>query len=192
MARLLSFLMVSLDGYFEGEEPWAIDWHHVDEEFNEFAVQQLDASGCLVFGRATYLGMAQYWPTEEAVRTDPEVATRMNSMPKIVVSRTLEAPEPEWANARVLRDAKDLAPLKRESGKDLLVLGSSVLTTSLMEDRLLDELRIIVNPLLLGKGNSLSSSARHRIPLALLGTRTFHNGNVLLTYQPETSLERSS
>lgn len=187
MSKLVSFLMTTLDGYFEGEEPWAIDWHMVDEEFNEFAIKQLDASGCLVFGRATYLGMAQYWPTEEAVTDDAEVATRMNSMPKIVVSRTLEGPEPAWSNTRVLRDAKDLAPLKEEFEKDLLVLGSSVLTTSLMEDGLLDELRIIINPLLLGKGNSLSSGARHRIPLHLLDTRTFHNGNVLLTYEPKKS-----
>lgn len=187
MRKLVSFLMTTLDGYFEGEEPWAIDWHMVDEEFNEFAIEQLDASDCLVFGRATYLGMAQYWPSEEAVKTDPEVASRMNSLPKIVVSRTLEEPEPAWSNTRLLRDTKELAPLKKDSGNQLLVLGSSVLTTSLMEDGLLDELRIIVNPLILGAGNSLSSGARRRIPLKLLDTRTFHNGNVLLTYEPEKS-----
>lgn len=187
MRKLASFLMVSLDGYYEGEQPWEIDWHNVDEEFNEFAIRQLDASDCLIFGRATYLGMAQYWPSEEAVKTDPEVASRMNSMPKIVVSRTLEEPEPAWSNTRVLRDARELATLKKESGKDLLVLGSSVLTTSLMEDGLLDELRIMVDPVLLGKGNSLSSSAGRRILLKLLDVRTFHNGNVLLTYEPTKS-----
>lgn len=184
MRKLVSFLMTTLDGYFEGEEPWAIDWHRVDEEFNEFAIEQLDSSDFLVFGRATYLGMAQYWPSDEAVTTDAEVASRMNSMPKIVVSRTLEEPEPAWSNTRLFRDAKELAPLKNESGKQLLVLGSSVLTTSLMEDGLLDELRIIVNPLILGAGNSLSGGARRRIPLKLLDTHTFHNGNVLLTYEP--------
>ena len=187
MRKLASFLMVSLDGYFEGEEPWAIDWHRVDDEFNEFAIQQLDASDCLIFGRATYLGMAQYWPSEEAVTSDPEVAARMNSTPKIVVSRTLEEPEPAWSNTRLLRDARELAPLKKESGKELLVLGSSVLTTNLLEDGLLDELRIIVNPILLGAGNSLASSARHRTSLQLLGTRQFRSGNILLTYGPEKS-----
>ena len=184
MRKLASFLMVSLDGYFEGEQPWEIDWHAVDDEFNEFAIQQLDASDRLIFGRATYLGMAQYWPTEEAVRTDPDVAHRMNSMPKIVVSRTLEEAEVDWSNTRVLRDAKELARLKNGSGKDMLVLGSSVLTTSLMEDGLLDELRIIVNPVLLGAGHSLSSSAGRRIQLKLLSTREFRNGNMLLTYAP--------
>lgn len=185
MRKLASFLMVSLDGFYEGEQPWEIDWHNVDDEFNEFAIKQLDASDCLVFGRATYLGMAQYWPSEEAVRTDPEVASRMNGMPKIVVSRTLEEPEPAWSNTRLLRDARELAPLKNESGKDLLVLGSSTLTTSLMEDGLLDELRIIVNPVLLGAGKSLSGTAGSRIPLRLIGNHEFRSGNVLLTYRPE-------
>ena len=187
MRKLASFLMVTLDGYYEGEQPWAIDWHNVDDEFNEFAVEQLDASDCLIFGRATYLGMAQYWPTQEAVKDDPEVASRMNAMPKIVVSRTLEEPEPAWSNTRLVRDVNQLGKLKAEAGKDMLVLGSSVLTTSLIETKLLDELRIIVNPLLLGKGNSLSGTAAKRIPLHLLDVRKFDNGNVLLTYEPEKS-----
>ncbi len=185
MRKLVSFLMISLDGYYEGEQPWEIDWHSVDEEFNEFAIKQLDASDCLIFGRATYIGMAEYWPTEAAAKDDPEVASRMNLMPKIVVSRTLEGDEPKWSNTRLLRDTRDLAPLKKEAGKDLLVLGSSVLTTSLMEDGLLDELRIIVAPILLGRGNSLSGTALRRISLRLLDTRTFQNGNVLLTYEPK-------
>ncbi|HKW69436.1 MAG TPA: dihydrofolate reductase family protein [Candidatus Dormibacteraeota bacterium] len=186
MRRLASFLMVTLDGYFEGEQPWEIDWHNVDDEFDEFSVKQLDASDCLIFGRATYIGMSQYWPSEAAVKDNPAVASRMNRMPKIVVSRTLEPDEPKWSNTRVLRDARKLAPLKKEAGKDLLVLGSSVLTTSLMEDGLLDELRIMLDPILLGKGNSLASSAGRRIRLKLLETREFRNGNILLTYEPET------
>jgi len=145
MRKLSSFLMVTLDGYFEGEKPWEIDWHNVDDEFNDFAIKQLDASDGLIFGRATYAGMAQYWPSEEAIKTDPMVAGRMNSAPKYVVSRTLDEPEPEWSNTRLLTDVDELAALKRQPGKELLVLGSSVLTTSLMEHGLLDELRIIIN-----------------------------------------------
>src|SRR5438552_10041060 len=103
MRKLASFLMLTLDGYFEGESPWTIDWHNVDDEFNDFAIKQLDESDRLVFGRATYLGMAQYWPSAEALKNDPEVAARMNSAPKIVVSRTLEEPEPPWANTRLIR-----------------------------------------------------------------------------------------
>lgn len=184
MRKIKAFLLTSLDGYYEGEKAWEIDWHNVDAEFNELAMDQLDASDHLVFGRATYQGMAQYWPSAEGIKDDPEVASRMNGTAKIVVSRTLEEADITWANSRVVRDPKDLAALKAESGKDLLVLGSSVLTTALMELGLLDELGIMVNPVILGAGNSLSSSAKHRITLKLLRTREFKNGNVLLTYEP--------
>jgi dihydrofolate reductase len=186
MRKIKAFLLTSLDGYYEGEKAWEIDWHNVDAEFNELAIRQLDDSDYLVFGRLTFQGMAQYWVSEEAVKTDPDVASRMNGAQKIVVSRTLEDGDVTWANSRLLRDAEDLAPLRQESGKDLLVLGSSVLTTALMELGLLDELGIMVNPVLLGAGNSLSSSARRRIALKLLRTREFGNGNVLLTYEPAT------
>jgi dihydrofolate reductase len=111
----------------------------------------------------------------------------MNGSPKIVVSRTLEDADVTWANTRLIRDPQELGVLKGETGKDLLVLGSSVLTTTLMELGLLDELGIMVNPVILGAGNSLSSSARRRIALKLLRTREFGNGNVLLTYEPQTA-----
>src|SRR5262249_4430980 len=182
MSKIASFLMVTLDGYYEGKNPWEIDWHNVEEEFNEFSIQQLDASDCLIFGRTTYLGMAQYWPGEEALQSDPATASRMNDMPKFVVSRSLESPE--WSNTRVVRDAKEFGDLRQQFSKDLLVLGSSGLTTSLMEIGLLDELRVMINPVLIGGGKSLSNTAARRIPLKLLSTREFRNGNVLLTYQP--------
>jgi len=124
--------------------------------------------------------MAQYWPSEEAIRTDPEVASRMNDANKIVVSRSLEKAEPAWQNATLVKDPRQL----REMGKDLLVLGSAVLTTSLLEEGLLDELRIIVNPVFIGSGRPLAGSAKRRIPLRLRSRRDFRNGNVLLTYEP--------
>ena len=187
MRKIKAFMLTSLDGYFEGVKPWEIDWHNVDAEFNELAIQQLDASDCLIFGRATYQGMAQYWPSAEAVTNDPLVASRMNNTPKIVVSRTLREPQPDWANTRLIKDANELGALKQQAGKDMLVFGSSVLTTSLLGLGLLDELGVMINPILLGAGNSLASSATHRIPLKLLRTRQFGNGNVLLTYQPEVA-----
>jgi dihydrofolate reductase len=177
---IASFLMVSLDGYFEGDKPWDLDFHRTDEEFNEFATEQLDKFDALVFGRATYEGMAQYWPSDEATRSDPQVAGRMNEAAKIVVSRTLDRPEPAWANTKLVKDSREL-----RDGRNLLVLGSSVLTTSLLEEGLLDELRIIVNPVLIGSGRSLASSAKGQIPLKLLSRREFRNGNVLLTYAPD-------
>lgn len=183
MRKVAGFLMSSLDGYDEGTSPWALDWHNVDQEFNEFAAQQLDASDVLVFGRVTYAGMAGYWPSTEAIGDDPEIAARMNGKPKIVFSQTLDVLEPEWANTRLLKDVRELARLKKERGNDLLILGSAVLTTRLMELGLVDELRIIVNPVILGAGRSLFQTARKRLNVKLLDTREFRSGNVLLTYE---------
>lgn len=187
MRTLASFLMVSLDGYFEGRNPWELEWHNVDDEFNDFAIDQLDASGCLLFGRRTYQGMAQYWPSAEAIRDDPQVAARMNDMPKIVISETLDRPDPEWKNTQLVRTnvADELSTLKQQPGKDLLVLGSSELTARLIEAGLLDELRIMVAPVVLTNGRSVLYTAKHRVGLKLIDTRTFRSGNVLLTYRPE-------
>jgi dihydrofolate reductase len=176
---IASFIMVTLDGFFEGDKQWDIEWHRTDEEFNVFAAEQLDQFDTLVFGRATYQGMAQYWPSEGAVRDDPDVAGRMNNAAKIVVSRTLDRPAPAWNNTTLIKDVAQL-----RSDRKLLVLGSAVLTTSLLEAGLLDELRIMVNPVLIGSGRSLASSAKGPIALALRARREFGNGNVLLTYTP--------
>lgn len=177
-------MFISLDGYFEGVTPWSIEWHNTDDEFNEFAMQQLDASDCLVFGRATYQGMAQFWPSADGLRDDPEVAARMNATPKVVVSRTLEPEEVTWANTRLVRDVHELAELKKEKGKGMLVLGSSVLTAALLGAGLLDEVRVMVNPVLLGAGSSFAEGPGGPFSLRLLGVRQFRNGNVLLTYAP--------
>lgn len=156
----------------------------VDEEFNEFAVRQLDEVDTLVFGRVTYEGMASYWPTPEAEQDDPRVASMMNGLPKIVVSRTLE--RADWANTRVVRDdiAGELAGLKQRPGKDVAIFGSSALTASLIEAGLVDEVWIMVAPVVLGAGKSLFRTAGRRIAMRLADTRRFAAGNVLLTYVP--------
>ena len=174
---IASFIMTTLDGFFDGPGLWEIDWHNTDGEFNDFALEQLADFDTLVFGRVTYQGMAQYWPGEDAIRSDPEVAGWMNRARKIVVSRTLRTPEPAWENTTVVGDISEL-----RSDRKLLVLGSAVLTIALLEAGLLDELRIMVNPVLLGAGRSVASSATGRIPLRLKARREFENGNVLLTY----------
>jgi dihydrofolate reductase len=185
MGKLAAFLMVSLDGYFEGSKPWELEWHNVDDEFNDFAIAQLDATDTLIFGRRTYQGMAGYWTSREAIEGDPQVASRMNQARKIVVSQTLDKPEPEWDNTRLLKTdvAEELNRLKQKADRDLLVLGSSRLTANLIKAGALDELRIIVNPVALGNGHSVLQGAG-KLPLRLLSARTFKSGNVLVTYAP--------
>lgn len=183
MRRIFAFLVSSVDGYYEGPNQ-EFDWPVVDEEFNRFAIEQLGEVDTLVFGRKTYEGMASYWPTPTAQRDDPEVAARMNGLDKIVVSTTLE--EATWANTQLIRDdaAGELAKLKERPGKDMVVMGSSNLTVSLLRAGLVDELRIMVMPVVLGDGHSLFRTAEERISLKLVGVKAFDSGNVWLTYRP--------
>jgi dihydrofolate reductase len=182
--RLYSFMMVTLDGFYEGPDQ-EFDFWTTDEEFNRFAAAQLHDSDVLLFGRVTYEGMASYWPTQGAREDDPVIAELMNSMPKIVVSTTLESAE--WNNTALVgaNVAEELSKLKQQLGKDLAILGSPNLTVRLIGMGLVDELRVMVSPVVIGDGKSLFRSIDHRLRLRLLQTRTFSSGNVLLTYQPQ-------
>ena len=181
MPRVLFFMLISANGFYE-RGPWDIDWHSVDAEFNEFAMDQLDSVGTLLFGRATYEGMASYWPTAEAIASDPEVAGRMNGIEKVVFSKSLT--EVRWQNTRLVRgDAGDeVRALRSRPGRDLLVMGSSDLAASLAASGLIDEFRILVVPVMLDRGKPLLSGLAADLPLRLASTRAFGNGNVLLTY----------
>lgn len=183
MRKVFVFMMVTLDGFFEGPDH-EIDWHNVDEEFNEFAIEQLDELDTLLFGRVTYEVMASFWPTPFAIENDPIVAGKMNSIPKIVFSKTLD--KAEWNNTRLVKEhvAEEISQLKQQPGRDLAIFGSSNLTASLLQMGLVDELRIMVNPVVLGNGNSLFKGIHDKANLKLLKTRTFRSGNVLLYYQP--------
>jgi dihydrofolate reductase len=181
MRKIFSFMMATVDGYYEGPNQ-EFDFWVVDDEFNEFSVEQLDEVDVLVFGRVTYEGMAAYWPTPAAKEDDPRVAARMNSLPKIVVSRTLD--KAEWANTRLVNAPEELEALKRQPGKDIAILGSSDLTASLLQIGLVDELRIMVSPVLLGAGKSVFRTASDRTGLTLKKSRTFNSGSVLLYYEP--------
>ena len=176
--------MVSLDGFFEGPNQ-ELDWHNVDAEFNEFATAQLDASGVLLFGHKTYDIMAAFWPTKIALEGDAIVAKQMNSLPKIVFSRSQM--EVNWSNSRLVTGniSDEISNLKQQPGKDIAVFGSSNLCVNLLEMDLLDELRIMVNPVLLASGHRLFDGLDSEVGLSLQNSRQFRSGNVLLTYQPK-------
>jgi len=173
--------MVTVDGFFEGREH-DLSWHKVDAEFNEFAIAQLREIDTLLFGRTTYQMMANYWPSSEAVKDDPVVAGLMNRMPKIVFSKTLDTAE--WSNSSLVQSpAEDeISQLKRGSGKDMAIFGSAKLISTLMRTDLIDEHRVMVNPVVLGMGTPLFQTG-DKLKLKLLRTRTFANGNALLIYQ---------
>jgi dihydrofolate reductase len=183
LRRIFAFIVTTLDGYYEGRNG-EFDWPVVDDEFNAFSLGQLGEIDTLLFGRVTYQGMASYWPTPAAHEADPKVAALMKEIPKLVVSRTLDTAH--WVNTRILEDVGALNAIKRQPGKDIGVLGSSKLTAELIRLGLLDELRIMVNPVALGDGQSLFRTAHDRIELKLASVRPFDSGNVLLSYQPNT------
>ena len=183
MRKLFAFIVTSVDGYYEGPSG-EFDWPVVDSEFNDFALEQLDEIGTLLFGRVTYEGMAAYWPTSAAIEDDPRIAARMNGMEKVVVSRTLR--RADWENSRLIKEnvAADLARLKEQPGKAIAVFGSSALTVSLVDLGLVDEVRIMVHPVVLGAGKSVFRTAEERVALRLLRTRSFASGSVMLYYEP--------
>jgi dihydrofolate reductase len=127
---MFSFMMTSADGY-HADPGQALDWHNVDQQFSQFALAQLREAGTLVFGRVTYEGMAAFWPTPAGEQSDPEVAKAMNTTPKIVISRTL--PQATWAGTHIISNhaEQELAKLKQQPGKDIVIPGSSTLTASL-------------------------------------------------------------
>lgn len=182
MRKVIVFNMMTLDGFFEGPNQ-EIDWHNTDEEFNEFAIEQLATADVLLFGRKTYELMASYWPTPAAVTDDPIVAGLMNRLPKIVFSKTLSSAD--WQNTRLVKDnvADEISRLKQQPGKDLFIFGSADLAASLSNLGLIDEYRVIVNPVVLGQGRPLFKGASQQLKLKLLKARTFRSGNVLLYYQ---------
>ena len=184
MRKVIFFMLTTLDGFYEGPNK-EIDWHNVDEEFNELAIEQLNSVDVLLFGRVTYELMASYWPTPAATTNDPIVADKMNSLPKIVFSKTLSSVE--WQNTRLVKEniTEEISKLKQQPGKDLIIFGSSDLAVTLIQHGLIDEYRIMVNPVVLGNGKSLFKGIHHKLDLKLLKTRTFSSGNVLLYYQPD-------
>ena len=184
MRKIIFQMMITLDGYFEGPNR-ELDWHIVDDEFFRTAVDLLNSADTLLFGRVTYQMMAEYWPTPAAIADDPVIAERMNSLPKIVFSSTLD--KSEWQNTRIVNgDAVEfVTALKQQPGMNMVIFGSSDLAVTLLKQGLLDEIRLIVNPLILGNGKSLFKGFNDRLKLTLVETRTFPSGSVFLRFLPE-------
>jgi dihydrofolate reductase len=183
MGRLSVFNLVTLDGYFSGQDG-DISWHNVDAEFQDYAQKKSNSGNILLFGRRTYELMANYWPSMDAIKNDPIVAQGMNSSSKIVFSRILN--EVGWQNTRLVNDDMlgEVRKLKQQCGQDLTILGSGSIVAQLTQAGLIDEYQILLNPVVLGKGRTMFEGIKERLTFRLTGSRTFGNGNVLLSYIP--------
>lgn len=184
MRKIILMMSVSIDGYFEGPDR-DISWHLVDEELHQHFNDECRAMGGFMDGRITYGLMADFWPTADK---DPDSTAAMaefagiwRDMPKFVFSRTLT--KADW-NTKVIRDVvpEEIMELKAQPGGDL-ALGGANLAATFMRHGLIDEYRLYVHPVVLGKGRPLFQSPDVRMNLQLAGTRTFGNGVVLLHYE---------
>jgi dihydrofolate reductase len=187
MGNIGSFTHVSLDGFFAGPNG-EIDWFKgEDEEDREFSAKASRTSGTLIFGRTTYEMMASYWPTPDAMKSNPDVARVMNTAPKIVFSRTMRpvSDGPAWKNVRVIREMErdGILKMKQEADRDFVILGSGSIVQQFAKLGLIDEFQLMVNPVILGTGKYLFRDV-NRINLKLLEARPFRNGRVFLRYRP--------
>jgi dihydrofolate reductase len=184
MRKIILFNMMTLDGFFEGTNH-SLDWHNVDTEFNEFADEQLNSVDTLIFGRKTYDLMVSYWTTPAALTNDPVIANQMNSKSKIVFSKTMT--KAEWNNTRLIKEniKVEMEKLKHLAGQDIIIMGSANLASTFRQLDLIDEYRIMINPIILGQGTPLFNQPPERLNLKLIKTKTFNSGNVLLYYEPK-------
>ncbi len=180
------FNSVTVDGFFAGPNG-EIDWFKHNDELNEFSIEQSKSGDTLIFGHTTYEMMASYWPTPDAMKTYPVVAGIMNSIPKIVFSKTLKEVKegPNWENIKLFHEIKpeEIVKLKEQRGREIAILGSGTIVQQFANLGLIDEYRLLVHPVVLGAGKPLLKNAK-KMNLKLLDTRTFGSGIVLLTYKP--------
>jgi dihydrofolate reductase len=184
MRKIILMMSISVDGFFEGPNR-ELDWHLVDSELHQHFNTELAAMSAFLDGRVTYELMAEFWPTADS---DPassptmiEFARIWRDMPKIVYSKTLE--RADW-NTTIARDvvAEDIRELKTQPGGDM-VLGGANLAATFMRLDLIDEYRLYVHPVVIGRGNRLFPVSDTTVELRLAHTRTFGNGVVLLRYE---------
>jgi len=183
MRKVIVSNLVSLDGYFEGPNK-ELDWFVVEEEFFDYVKEMFTTVDTILFGRVTYQMMESYWPTN--TDGDPIITNKMNALPKVVFSKTLEEVKwGKWNNARLIKEniAEEVTKMKQEQGKDMVIFGSGELVSSFTQLGLIDEYRIILNPVILGNGNLLFKGIKERISLTLQKTKTLGSGVIILYYE---------
>ncbi len=182
MRQLVAWNVMTLDGRFEGVEPWQLDMHGTvwGEELEAFSLGQGEEIGTLLFGRRTYEGMRDYWTKEEG-----PIASMMNGLDKAVASRSLEVAD--WSNSRVLKGeaAETVKALKQEDGGDVFVFGSAELLATLMAEDLVDEYRLCLAPVVWGEGTPLFKPESGRTHFRLRESRPLKTGGVILFYEKE-------
>jgi dihydrofolate reductase len=180
MRRVIALELVSVDGVMESPEEWASSYSN--DEMEGANAAGMAASDAMLLGRVTYEGLAAFWPNQPG---GTPMVDYINSVAKYVVSTTLEVPL-GWNNSTLIKGdvAEEIAKLKRRPGKDITVIGSGALVRSLLKDGLLDELRLMIHPLVLGSGKRLFEDGEDRKALELVDSKAFGTGVHLIAYRP--------
>jgi dihydrofolate reductase len=184
MRKVVASEFVSLDGVVESPDKW--HFPYFNDEMGDAIGAAMATSDAMLMGRVLYEEWATFWPKQDP--DENPVAARMNGVRKYVVSTTLEEPL-EWNNSTLIGDnlAEEILRLKEQPGKDLSISGSPTLVRSLLEEDLLDELRLMVHPIVVGSGKRLFEEGSDQKALQLLDSKTFSTGVLYLTYQPAPS-----
>jgi dihydrofolate reductase len=184
MRNLTVGLFTSLDGVVESPDKWQFD--HFDEDMMAGMSSHIAREDTVLLGRVTYQEWTHFWPNS----TLEPYASHINNTPKYVVSRTLDKVEwGKWNNATLIKGnlAKEIARLKQQPGKNIGVAGSPTLVRSLLQDGLIDELLLMVHPVIVGSGKRLFKDGEALQRLKLVDSKTTRTGVALLTYQPARS-----
>ena len=190
MRRIINSTYITLDGVIEGPHLWPSLGRPGDERFGQIQTDLALSCDALLMGRRTYDGFAPVWPT----RSGDPFSDHINTMPKYVVSTTLK--DPEWTNTQVIDGdvVEQVTRLKQGPGKDIVQYGFGVVSRLLLEHGLLDELRLWVHPLILGRGSpsDLLFGAAPAVGFHLTDTTTLSDGIVILTYQTDKTLAEAA
>ena len=180
MRKLIMWNVITLHGYFEGEKNWDLSFHNSvwGPELEKLSLEQLRSADYLVFGRVTYEGMSAYW--KKADGEQAEIARLMNSIPKLVFSKTLK--EVDWNNSTLINEnaSAEISRLKAQDGRDMYVFGSADLSTTFINDDLFDEYRIGIAPVILGRGTPLFKQGIASRNLSVVSSQQLSSGGILL------------
>lgn len=182
MRKVIVSNLVTLDGFFEGLKG-ELDWFMVDDEFFDYVKEMFKTVDTILYGRKTFELMSAYWPN--ATDNDATITHMMNKLPKIVFSNTLS--KADWNNSKIINEniPEEIHELKKLPGKDLVIFGSGEIVSFLSNHGLIDEYRIILNPVILGKGNPIFKNINDKIKLNLFKTKKLNSGVIILYYHPE-------
>ena len=176
MRKIVVGEFVSADGVMEAANTWQLPYQ--TEEMGEITERQIRDASAFLMGRVTYEMFAGYWPTLK--NNEFGVADKMNSAPKYVVSTTLQ--KADWNNSTHIKSIEEIRKLKQDPGGTIAIIGSMKLVHSLLDAGLIDELQVLVHPLVLGKGARLFADGYHS-PMTLADSKILSNGVVYLSYQ---------